>query len=423
MRTNAPNNRTASLPWALGLILLTLGGCGLDDLGVPHPVDGLDYPVALTADPSGRTVWVSSGNFDLAYGGGAVLGIDVATHTFIPGAAAEVGSFPGAFHVLNRDGKAAHGYVLSRETNALYHLEIGGSEEAPTLACSGGTTDPSGLVRCANLGLSEASVSGLGDPIKVGNDPFGAILRPAQGPGEVDLLLTGALAENKLATFELDADGRPHLVGSLATSSPVFALAAHPSANRIYTTSKNVNVLNVYRVRPTADSETSGNPWLEAMDAIVLPTASLLNMDHARGLALTADGTRLLALHRSPAALYLVDVREVAGDVHDQVLTKVSLCARPGEITMVPPTADGNIPELAYISCFGGDAIDVIDPRDGQHVGQIRTGRGPFGMAFVTNAELGLRRLYVANFHSQSVGVIELDPTSPYFHTQIAEIR
>jgi hypothetical protein len=90
---------------------------------------------------------------------------------------------------------------------------------------------------------------------------------------------------------------------------------------------------------------------------------------------------------------------------------------------MVPPSEDGQIPELAYISCFGKDALDVIDPTTGDHVAHIRTGRGPFGMAFIENKALGIRRLYVANFHSQTVGVVELDPDSPYFHTQIAEIR
>ena len=41
----------------------------------------------------------------------------------------------------------------------------------------------------------------------------------------------------------------------------------------------------------------------------------------------------------------------------------------------------------------------------------------------VRNAELGIDRLYVALFHDQSVAVIELDPSSPYHHTVIAEIR
>ena len=69
------------------------------------------------------------------------------------------------------------------------------------------------------------------------------------------------------------------------------------------------------------------------------------------------------------------------------------------------------------------DRIDVVDPALGVVVDTIRTGNGPFGMAYVRNPELGIDKLYVALFHEQSVGVIELDPASPYHHTVVAEIR
>ena len=49
--------------------------------------------------------------------------------------------------------------------------------------------------------------------------------------------------------------------------------------------------------------------------------------------------------------------------------------------------------------------------------------RGPFGLAWVNNPDLGINRLYVANFNANSVGVIELDPASPFYHTEVAEIR
>ena len=75
------------------------------------------------------------------------------------------------------------------------------------------------------------------------------------------------------------------------------------------------------------------------------------------------------------------------------------------------------------MACFSANRIDVVDPAQGIVIASVPTGRGPFGLAFVDNADLGIRRLYVANFYNHSVGVVELDPTSPYFHTQIAEAR
>jgi len=416
--------RFGSLSIVLAMTL-AVTGCGLDGLGEPHPIDRFDYPLEVTADPAGETLWVTSGNFDLAFGGGAVMGVDVATHAFIPGASAEIGSYPGAFHLLERDGESSHGYILSRETNQLYHLSIGDDEGSPTLGCDGGEEDPSGLVRCNELGVSEATVTDQEEPLSLGADPFGAVIRKARSEGQKDLLISGAMGEGLLATFELEEDGTPTLVGNMPLSSPVFALAEHPVTGQLYTTSKSVNVINVLGVRSAAAEEEADttNPWLELVDTIVLPTYTLAAMDHARDLAFTSDGGRLLALHRSPSTVYLVDVRSKAEGTSDTVLTKVSVCNQPGRIQMVGPSDDGTVGELAYISCYGNNGVDVVDPASGQLVAHIRTGRGPFGMAFINNKELGIRRLYVANFHSQSVGVIELDPTSPYFHTQIAEIR
>jgi hypothetical protein len=416
--------RIGSLSLVLAMTLAATG-CGLDGLGEPHPIDRFDYPLEVTADPSGKTLWVTSGNFDLAYGGGAVMGVDITTHAFIPGASAEIGSYPGAFHLLQRDGEPTHGYILSRETKQLYHLSIGDAAGTPTLGCDGGVDDPSGLVRCNEQGVSEATLTDLEDSLTLGADPFGAVIRKARSEGQKDLLISGAMGEGLLATFELQDDGTPSLVGNMSLSSPVFALAEHPTTGQLYTTSKNVNVINVLGIRSNdSDQEVEvGNPWIELVDTIVLPTYTLAAMDHARDLAFTSDGARLLALHRSPSTVYLVDVRSKAEGTSDTVLTKVSVCSQPGRIQMVGPSDDDSVGELAYISCYANNGVDVVDPASGQLVAHIRTGRGPFGMAFIDNKELGIRRLYVANFLSQSVGVIELDPTSPYFHTQIAEIR
>ena len=246
-------------------------GCGLDGLGEPHPVDRFDYPLELTADPSNETLWVTSGNFDLAFGGGAVLGIDIATHGFISGAAAEVGSYPGAFHLLNDGDEAAHGYILSRETNKLYHLQVGTEGGAPTLNCEGGEVDPSGLIRCNNQGVAEAELPESDLVLSLGADPFGAVIRRARLEGQKDLLISGALGQGLLATFELGEDGTPTLVGNLDLSAPIFALAEHPTTGHLYATSKVINTINVLKVREEGpESEViEGNPWLEIIDVIV----------------------------------------------------------------------------------------------------------------------------------------------------------
>ena len=101
----------------IAFTLLTASACERPATGPHHPVDQLDYPVAVTADPSGEIVWVTSGNFDLAWRGGAVLAIDVKDHSFLTAESdegdvpvgAEIGSFPGPLELLERDGRAVAG--------------------------------------------------------------------------------------------------------------------------------------------------------------------------------------------------------------------------------------------------------------------------------------------------------------------------
>ena len=88
------------------MAVLLVAGCAADAPGKAHPYDVLDFPVALTTDPSGETLWITSGNFDLEYGGGAIVGLDVATHTFIPGAAIEVGAFGSQVALLTDEAGA-----------------------------------------------------------------------------------------------------------------------------------------------------------------------------------------------------------------------------------------------------------------------------------------------------------------------------
>jgi DNA-binding beta-propeller fold protein YncE len=422
----------------LGAALLSalLAGCAVDRVGDAHPAKTLDYPVGVTADPSGRYVWVTSGNFDLRWAGGAVLALDLATHTFVPGATIEVGSYPGAFHLLADEGGASrHGYVASREENTLFHAAVTWVDGAPRLDCGdAGVPQPNGTLRCLDAKVTEADITdpeGVEDPktLTVGSDPFGVLVRPSLVTGEPDLLLTGAMVSGNAATFELDPDtGVPTLAGNLDLRDGTFAFVENRQTRRIYASSKLSSTITVLRVQPPDPDEPApyGNPWLHKVREFTLP-ASLVS-DHARSMALTPDGATLVTSHRSPHALVITDVRETSlGNATDRVLYKVPVGKRPGDVVIAPalgaPGAPGALPLLAYVSCFSVDRIDVVDLAQGEVIASIPTGRGPFGLAFVDNPTLGLRRLYVANFYAHSVGVIELDPTSPYFHTQIAEAR
>jgi len=423
-----------------GLLIMAaclLAACANPTTGEPHPANALDYPVAITADPSGRYVWVSSGNFDLSYRGGAVLAVDVATNRFVgdreatdaalPGVA-QVGGFPGPVHLLQREGEAVSAYVLSRADDSLYHLTITDDDGAPRLSCAGESVQENGVIACPSSGAFQGGLYPQdGEPVEatLGSDPFGAIIHHARDGEDQDLLLTGGMLDGALTMFGLGSDGAPRLLDQLTINTGLFAFVESPSTGHIITAHKSLNVFSVLQVVPTpadeADPTLYDTPTLQVLKTLVIPASAV--QDHVRGMAVSADGSRLYAAYRSPSSLLVVDISagaEVSAD--ERLLAKIPVGGSPGSVVAVP--ADDTHPaELVYVSAYSGDRVDVVDPNLGLVVDSIATGHGPFGMAHVQNRELGIDRLYVGLFHDQSVAVIELDSASPYHHTVIAEIR
>jgi len=424
--------RAASRLLVLSLTVVGLGACEESATGRHHPVDRFDYPVSVTADPSGEIVWVTSGNFDLAWRGGAVLAVDVRDHSFVTTESddgvvpvgAEIGSFPGPMELLVRDGRAVAGYVLSRTEASLYPLTLSGEPGAPVVDCPGGERADSGLMVCpADSAIDEAPIVNEDEEestLALGTDPYGAVVHDT-GEADRSLLLTGAMVEGNVALFELNASGEPTALAELDITGGLLDFASNPLTGRIYASHKFSNAISVLRVVTPELSEPKAPLRLEKLGNIPLPS-SVLSADHGRGLALSPDGRRLYVAYRAPSSLVVIDVSDQASaDPSERVLTKVPVHSRPADVAVAP--ASHGLPELVYVSCYLGDRVDVVDPSLGVVVASIPVGDGPSGVAFVNNESLGVRRLYVANFHGQSLGVIELDPNSNAFHTQIAEVR
>lgn len=420
-----------TLSW-LALSLCLMSACERPATGPHHPVDAFDYPVAVTADPSGELVWVTSGNFDLAWRGGAVLAIHVKDHSFVTAetedgpipVGAEIGSFPGPMELLKDQGRAVAGYVLSRTEAALYQIQLSGEPTAPVVDCPGGERAESGLISCA----AEAALDDVPytdeeeEPatLDLGTDPYGALVVEGHADSPA-LLLTGAMVEGTVAMFELDDDGTPEGLASLDITGGLLDFAANPLTGRIYASHKFSNAISVLALAPRNPQKPTAPRQLEKLGSIPLPS-NLLSSDHARGLEVSPDGRRLYAAYRAPSSVVVIDVSDQASaDPAERVLAKVPVHSRPSDIAVAP--ASHGLPELVYVSCYQGDRIDVVDPSLGLVIDSIDAGDGPAGIAFLQNDELGIRRLYVANFHGQSMGVIELNPGSDAFHTQIAEVR
>jgi len=415
---------------ALLIAVVLSAACDPADNTEPHPTDALDFPVSVTADPSGDKVWVVSGNFDLRFREAAVLAIDVASNTFIDDLAFEVGGFPGELEILaDENDQAKAMYIPSREDDRLYFATF--KDGKPT--CPGGTVK-GGIMSCPKSGAIERTKVETKDgslEIDMGNDPYGAVIVPARGnPGVTtqpvvpDLLLTGAMANGRLAMFQLLDDGTPKLVGGVDLVTGLFGLVTNPKTGRVYASSKLANIVTVLGIsprldddKPTQDVLDPVNPFITVAGTVGIPEPRAT--DRGRAIAVSSDGTRLYVAYRAPDSLVVFDIADSSGGaVRNRVLQKIALDDDPTDLVVVPQ-ADGT--DFVYVSCFKADRVEVVDPQDGEIVGGIHVGDGPSGMALIDNGSV--RRLYVALFHGNAVGVIELDPTSPFFHTEVGEIR
>ncbi|MFO0746790.1 MAG: hypothetical protein U1F43_14125 [Myxococcota bacterium] len=425
----------ASPAWAAAATALAFGACDSGESTAPHPTDQLDFPVSVTADPSGEIVWVVSGNFDLRFRSSAVLAIDVATNTFLPDLAFEIGGFPGPLKLrANAAGRATSGYITSRAEDDLYMVTFPGDGVKPTsVECPGGEVS-GGILSCpkskafkrATVETKDGSVE-----ITIGADPYGLEIVPSPAPDLFggDLLLTGAMGDGQLATFELDDAGTPTLVGGSSLFAGLFSLVRNPVSGRVYATSKSANLVSVLDVAPRFDAEKPNdvhtlegldplNPWVSVAATVQVPEPS--STDHARAIAVSRDGTRLYLAYRSPDSLVVLDISDTAsGGTRQRVTQKIPLDNDPTDLAVVAnPSGTG---DLVYVSCFKANRVEIVDPESGEIVGGVHTGIGPSGLALIDRP--GVHRLYVSLFNDNAVGVIELDPASPYYHTEIAEIR
>ncbi len=95
------------------------------------------------------------------------------------------------------------------------------------------------------------------------------------------------------------------------------------------------------------------------------------------------------------------------------------LGSRPGNLQVLPSGPGGG--DVAYVPCYGDDTLWAVDVETLLPLAIIPVGAGPYDVT--AGYSDGLKRAYVTNFLDHTVSVVDIDPTSPYYHTQIAEIH
>lgn len=172
--------------------------------------------------------------------------------------------------------------------------------------------------------------------------------------------------------------------------------------------------LRELQVAPGLDVLISGRektvlgPNLEAVEAKPL-MAGMAFEDPERG-------DRLLVVHTSPPALSRVDTSlDELGRPFVEVLDTVGLCTNPNLVVVHAPTSGSR---LALVSCYGDDALAVVDLGLFVVVATLALGDGPNELLLDPAREW----LWVANTVESSISVIELSTGSPMYLREIATI-
>ena len=129
-----------------------------------------------------------------------------------------------------------------------------------------------------------------------------------------------------------------------------------------------------------------------------------------------AAGDRLLVVHTTPPALSLVDTSiDADGGTRDAVVKTVPLCRNPNILALWDPPAGER---LAFVSCYGDDAVAAVARDPFEPVATIAVGDGPNELV----VDAGRRRLYVVETLRGSMSVIDLDRGSAGYLRVIARV-
>ncbi len=425
-----------SVALAFAASALVLASCAGADRGTAVDPTVFHYPTGITLDPGGDWLYVVSTNFDDLYHGGTVLPFSLAAFeqllpTATPGApgepprvalsdpkiappsAIEINSFGGDIAILGKDGVGAEGFVATRAGDVVEYFGVNRNLGKPKLDC--GTGD--GVVACGSdhqIGLTWNDPLGLADALP-GRDPFGLTIGYGLNTGAADsteprVVYAGSILDGTLALLTLDAKYQPTLTGVVQLSAGLHSIVEGPlvGARRvIYVSNHTSNSIHVVDLTRDAGS----NLVLSARDSISVPETSSAG-DFFRGMALSKDQRRLYVACRSPTSLAVFDVDEVGK------ATLRGLVPLHGGPSMVAVGEEaGN--ERVFVTDFVAAGLYVIDPAGMDVTDRIVVGPGPYGLVLAGTPV----RAFITLFEDNSVSVVDLDPASKTFHTEIARIK
>jgi DNA-binding beta-propeller fold protein YncE len=125
-----------------------------------------------------------------------------------------------------------------------------------------------------------------------------------------------------------------------------------------------------------------------------------------RGMAASADGSRLYLVNRRPPTVQIFDTSiGPTGFPRNKAIGATDIC-RQGSTVAISGSGDA---ERAYVTCFQDGQVYVVDPRGAVSVEDILlVGRGPYAAAAAKTSNL----LLVTNFLEDTIAVVDTTPNT-----------
>jgi DNA-binding beta-propeller fold protein YncE len=458
--TVSGNWRSKGVPMRSVLLpAVALVGCTASSEQVRPPPDAVFFPTGAAISPDERFLFVANANSELRYDSGTIGVIDlnevdrVATewmstggssvpgcekdpdhretlycgpkqreddpepeaHFMIADASARIGNFATDIAVQDTGAGTLRLIVPTRGDPSIAWVDFDGSR----LNCNDGAQ---GFALC-DEGHRLAYVHNDPDLALVPDEPFDAYADSNGQFAVVSHLTTGAVT---LINSPIDGDATvADVMSGLFAADPVSGvrgatgIAARQSASSdgsmIYVASRSEDRVQTLTVgRPV----NGADPYLLAGNYFFLNLvgATAGSSSDSRGLAFSANGDRMYVLNRKPPSLQVYDTSPgPTGYPKNQGIAATDICRQASTLTIMD-TGDG---DRVYVSCFQDGQVYVVDPRGLASVEQIITvGRGPYSVVAAPNR----KKLYVTNFLEDTVVVLDVSPTSPYYNRVVLRI-
>jgi hypothetical protein len=450
--------RTAAFPCAW--LCALLASCTASGEDVRPPDDQLFFPtgMAIASLDSVPVLFVANSNSELRYDSGAIAVIDVdlvkqavvawkagngelfrddavcsrdrehretqvceEREFMIPSAGVRIGNFATDIAVQSF-GTHLRVIVPTRGDPSITWADFDGTR----LTCAGGTA----AFPLCDAEHRMSSVGDEGDGFPILDEPFAVFANSDGGFAVVTHLIAGAVT-----LVDSSGDRRAQIsdtVTNVFLAPPniepaASAIAGRPRAGEgasdiIYVGSPTENRIQTFTVaRPVNESA----PYLVPGGYFLIDGVGSNSggSSETRGMQFSADGNRLFIANRRPPSLSIFDTSIGPTGVPRNVPTGSTDICREVATVEVFRLGDDNLDgERAYVTCFQGGEVYVIDPRGQSQVEDVLTvGRGPY--AAVALDEPGEPKLlFISNTLEDTIAVVDVDPRSAGYNRVVLRI-